>query len=145
MDTVDVGVLSIFVLVVGWVVVNGQHNQREDRKESRALSDRAKAATLDIARVALRYHCEGAFELTSQIKWDLDALELELSLFPNYGTRGGPLISRYVAFVDAVTGGHFESANYQSLPRDAPEVAAILRTRNYLLTEIERQFRAYFR
>lgn len=145
LDTADVGLLSLAVLIVGWGVVNHQHNRREDRKEFRTLTDRAKAAAVLIAKDALTLHCDGKTELTSQIKWDLDALELDLMLMPNYDTRGGPLLGRYVDFVDAVTGGDFESAAPRKLARDAPEVAAVLRARNFLLSEIERQFRAYFR
>lgn len=145
MDTIDVGLLTLMSIVIGWVVVNHQHNRREDRKEFRALSDRAKALTASIAKDAMAFHCEGKTDLTAQIKWDLDALELELTLFPNYSVRDGPLLSCYVAFADAVMGGDFEAAEPSKVDRNAPIVLAILRTRNALIGEIEHQFRAYFR
>ena len=136
---------SLLVVVVGWFVANHQANTREVRKEARSAVDEARKLIKEVANDSLKYFCEGKDELAVPIKSGLEALEVDLDRLPNFRVKDAPLMGRLVEFQDAVTGGDFEAKDRKRHPLDSAEVSAILRTRNALLAELERQFKAYFR
>lgn len=140
-----VSLLSLCAVVLGWIVVNHQNNKREDRKEFRALVDRSRDLAMSIASCALEFHSKADSSLTSKLKWDLDALEIYLMQLPNFTVKDGPMLTRFAAFYDAVTGGDFEASKPQIKDQNSEEIRAVLRTRNKLVEEMECQFRAYFR
>jgi hypothetical protein len=145
--------LSLLFVVIGWGVVNYQNNERERRKEIRALVDKAKAECIAIAATAVKYYrkidpadptknADGANELKSS----LQALEIELERMKNFRINGGvsPLMNAYINFSESITNDIFESHSRTELKADADELKAIRRTRNHLIAELERQFRARF-
>lgn len=136
--------LSLLGIVIGWFVANHQANRREDRKEARSLVDQVKSRANLIAEQSLQYQCEDKSELAVLIKSSIDALEIDLSRMPNFAVKNAPLITALIDFQDAVTGGDFETAGRIKRSAASDEIATVLRTRNRLLSEIERQFRAYY-
>jgi ethanolamine utilization microcompartment shell protein EutL len=136
--------VALLVVVLGWFVSNAQANRREDRKEARASVDLSKKMILTIGDDALKYLCGGPNDIAVLIKSNLDALEVELSRMPHFRVRGAPLMGRLIDFQDAITGGDFETADRSAKSTTSAEVAQVLRTRNALLAETERQFRAFF-
>ena len=136
--------LALAVVVVGWFVANFQANRREDRKEARALVDRAKLLAEGIAKDAIDYLASPDSALAPKLKADLDLLEIELSRLPNFDVRSAPLISRLTHFQEAVTGGDFETADRPGRGAGSYEVRAVMTARNELMWEMERQFRAYY-
>ena len=135
--------LPLLLVVIGWLVVNSQHNRRETRKEGRALIDAAKKLVQEIAKNAVAYHCDGKDDVAFDIKASLEALEIELERTPHF-FKVSPLMYKFVKFSEAVTGGQFESASREKLPVTAPLILDILRSRNVLLSELERQFKVHY-
>lgn len=137
--------LALLLVVVGWGVVNSQHNKRESRKEARAAADRAKVLISGVARASADYMAKPDPTKANAIKLDLELAELELEVFPNFKVKGNPLMGRLVEFQDAVTGGDFESGTAKEKLPDSPEAARVRITLTALMAEIEKQFRAYFK
>lgn len=137
--------ISLLLIVFGWFVANHQANRREERKEARALVDESRKRIAEITTASLSYEMEGKAELTTTIKSSLDLLEVDLRRMPHMQFKGSPLLRALVDFQDAVTGGDFESADHPKRTFVSPEVQAILRTRNALIAELERQFAVFFK
>ena len=135
--------LPLLLVVAGWAVVNHQNNRRETRKEMRALLDSTKKATVEVARLAVAYYCDAEAEAAHEIKWSLQALEIELERLPGFDQRSR-LLKKFVEFSEAATGGDFESADRPKRTRAAPEIASIQRTRNLLIAELELQFKKQY-
>lgn len=135
--------LAPLLVVVGWAVVNQQHNKRESRKEARTLVDSTKKAVVELAKMAVAYQVQANADLAHDIKAGLEALEIELERTPHFA-KWSPLMERYIAFADAATGGDFETTERKQRTLTAPEVAEVQRTRNALLAELERQFRGEY-
>jgi hypothetical protein len=77
----------LLLTIIGWYFVNRQSNQRETRKEHRALVDIAKKQVSEISINAQKYLQDAESKLASDIKWAIDALEIECVEFR---TTGGP-------------------------------------------------------
>src|SRR3989442_12507600 len=99
------GVLAygpLLLVVIGWAVVNSQHNKRESRKEARALVDAAKETINDASKKTVDDLAEGANESAYDVKAGLEALEIEFERLPNF-VKGCPLMQRLIEFADALT------------------------------------------
>lgn len=132
--------IPLLLVVAGWAVVNHQNNRRETRKEMRASVDATKKAIIEVSRLAVDYYCGIGAEAAHEIKWSLQALEIELERLPGFDQRSS-LLKRFVEFSEAATGGDFESADRPKRTRAAPEIAAIQHTRNLLIAELEVHFK----
>lgn len=130
----------LFLTVVGWWWVNRQNNKRESRKEHRALVDAAKRQVVDVATKAVAYLQDSQSSLAPEIKWALDALEVELVRIPGFGSTKSQLLADFVAFTDACTGGMFEEADRKVVKLDSDEVQSVIRRRNGLLSGLEAWF-----
>ena len=135
--------LTPALVFVGWMVVNHQNNKRETRKEFRALVDTAKVEARTIAKLRLDDMLKGANDNALEITSGLTALEVNLERFDNF-LPNTPLMSAYVAFSEALTGGDFQSAARTARPRNDPAIGAVLRTRDELFASLEQKFRAVY-
>lgn len=129
----------LLLTIAGWYFVNKQSNLRETRKEHRALVDLAKKQILEISANAQKYIQEKDSKLAPDIKWAMEALEIELCRIPDFG-RGSHVLICFVKFVDACTGGEFEQAHRAARPPDSPQAQAVVETRNRLIEAIEKWF-----
>lgn len=107
------------------------------------MADLAKKLTMDIADKSVKYMTSVAPDLAYDIKSTMDALEIELDRFPHF-FKQSPLMFRFNRFAEAVTGDDFESATRPMRTRQDKDVLTVSRTRNELLTEIERQFKVHY-
>ena len=107
------------------------------------MSDLAKKQTIEISEKAMRYLTSSEDGLAHDIKSSLDALEIELDRFPLF-SMNSPLMYQFVRFADAASGGDFESIARPIRTRSDKEVLNVLRNRNALLREIEKQFKAHY-
>ena len=133
--------IALGVVVLGWFVSNHQANAREDRKEARSLVDGAKKLVSQVAEDSLAYLCHGEANLAVRITSTLETLEVELQRVPSFTIPASRLMAALVAFQDATTGGDFETAHPVKRTLQSAEVAAVLRTRNALHAELERQYK----
>lgn len=137
--------LAFFAVLIGWTVTNHQNNKRESRKEGRSACDSIKKYTLEISANGIKYLATRDFETALEIKNDLDLLEVELSRIPYFGI--GPnstLMQKFIIFSDALTGDDFEQKYAPSLPPTDKRAQAIIRFRNQLIKEVEKQFKMQF-
>lgn len=135
--------LPPILVVIGWWVVNAGNTKRENRKEARALLDSAKITILECAKLGVEDMVAGASHHSYAIKAGLDNIEIEFERMPNWG-KASPLMSRFIEFSEALTGGDFDAKQRQRRDLADPEIACVTLCRNRLLTEMERQFKAYF-
>lgn len=136
-------VVTWILIAVGWAIVNSQHNKRETRKEARVMADNSKRLTVEVTKLAIQYFCSRDEHLASDIKSELQVLEIEFERFPLF-KRGSTLMTRFVEFSDLVTGGNFESQSRVVLSSHSSELAGIRRARNALMGEIEHQFTVHY-
>jgi hypothetical protein len=131
------------LIVIGWLLVNRQNNLRESRKEARSLADASKKMTSEIKLSAITYLTSKKDELAPDIKSSLELLEIELERFPEFSV-GSRLMDKYSQFAESITGGDFESKTRTTKSLESKEVLYVNRSRNELLSEIEKQFKLHF-
>lgn len=129
----------LLLTVAGWYFVNRQSNLRETRKEHRALVDLAKKQVMDVSANAQKYLQDKNSNMAPDIKWAIDALEIELCRIPDYG-KASEVLMCFVKFVDACTGGEFEQVHRRELTPDSTQALAVTEARNRLLEALEKWF-----
>ena len=137
--------LALVAVLTGWVVTNHQNNKRETRKEGRSACDAGKKYALEIASKGKKYLCNRDSEVAFDIKSELDLLEVELGRIPYFGI--GPnstLMNKFIGFSESITGGDFEQKGAKNLLPTDERIQAIVRHRNQLMQEIEKQFKLQF-
>lgn len=137
--------IALILVFAGWIVTNRQNNKRETRKEGRSACDAAKKCALEISSIGRSYLCTRKNELAFEIKSELDLLEIELSRIPYFGVgHNSTLMKKYIDFSDSLTGYDFEQKDAPLLAPTDARVQSIIRKRNLLLHEVERQFKLQF-
>lgn len=58
-------IVSWLLIISGWLVINRQHNQREDRKELRTQLDKLIALLISLEGDAISYHLANEIESSS--------------------------------------------------------------------------------
>jgi len=129
----------LLLTIVGWWFVNYKNDQREARKEYRSLVDASKKTVLEISTQVRKYYQDASSNLAPEIKWALDALEIDLLRIPDY-KRGDYLLISYVNFTDACTGGEFEQSTRQPIDVNSLQIQNVIQTRNALLDSLEKWF-----
>lgn len=137
--------LALLAVFLGWIVNNHQSNKRETRKEGRSACDAIKKYALEISAKGRRYLTTRDSEIALEIKSDLDLLEVELSRIPYFGIgSNSTLMKIFISFSDALTGDDFEQKDAPLLSPTDERVQTIIRFRNQLMQEIEKQFKMQF-
>lgn len=137
--------LALVAVLIGWVVTNHQNNKREARKEGRSACDSGKKYALEIAAKGKKYLCNRDSEIAFEIKSELDLLEVELGRIPCFGVgSNSTLMRKFINFSDAITGDDFEQKDVNNLLPTDDRIQAIVRHRNQLMQEIEKQFKLQF-
>lgn len=138
-------VLTLFFVITGWIVVNRQNNKRETRKEGRSACDACKKYALDITLKGKEYYLSRDQELAFDIKSELDLLETELGRIPYFGIGdNSSLMKAYIKFSESITADDFEERDAKKLSANDEKIQKIVRSRNELMQEIERQFKMQF-
>lgn len=130
----------VIATVLGWAVVNHQNDRREARKEYRSLIDSVKKQVVDVSDKAVSYLKDEDSQLSVDIKWALDVMEIEVSRIPGYAAMNSKIQAAYVAFTEACTGGKFEQADRSAVAADSYEVNMVILSRNALIQELETWF-----
>lgn len=137
--------LGILAVLLGWFVTNKQNNKRETRKEGRTACDAGKKYALEITIKGRKYLCARDAELAFEIKSELDLLELELSRIPYFGIGdNSSLMNKFILFSESLTGEDFEQKDASNLLPTDDRIQSIVRHRNQLMQEIEKQFKMQF-
>jgi len=137
--------LALFAVIVGWIVTNRQNNKRETRKEGRSACDSAKKYALEISAKGKKYLCTRDDELAFEVKSELDLLEIELSRIPYFAIgQNSTLLEKFILFSESITENDFEQKNAPHLRPTDERILNIIRQRNQLMHEVERQFKLQF-
>ena len=84
-------------------------------------------------------------EISFEIKSELELLEIELGRIPFFGVgQNSTLMKCFISFSDALTDEDFEQKDAPKLASTDPKIQRIMRKRNSLLREVERQFKLQF-
>jgi hypothetical protein len=132
-------------VIVGWIVINAQHNRRETRKEIRAALNDLYDMLNDIEDDAFVYHTgAGDPVLSRRIKRKLGQIfaRVNLALVKTIDLR---CASEIGAFRRAVTLHNFDTARHQSLLPVDQIFEEITATKERLVNRIERAFLEKYR
>src|ERR1700730_9541944 len=109
------GPISWLLVIVGWLVINGQHNRRETRKEIRSALNDLYEMLNEIEDEAFTYHTgAGDSALSRRIKRRVSQIHsrVNLAFINTIETRCGKEIA---SFRKAVTLHNFDTAAHKSL------------------------------
>ena len=138
-------VIGLVLVFFGWIITNWQNNRRETRKEGRSACDAIKKYILEITVKGKKYYLERDGEISFEIKSELELLEIELGRIPFFGIgQNSTLMKCFISFSDALTDEDFEQKDAPKLASTDPKIQRIMRKRNSLLREVERQFKLQF-
>lgn len=134
------GPISWLLVIVGWLVINSQHNRRETRKEIRAALNDLYEMLNEIEDDAFKYHTGGGdAALSRKIKRRVGQLHsrVNLAFINTIDTRCG---SEIAAFRKAVTLQNFDTVSHTALPITDPMFENITGTRERLVIALEQAF-----
>ena len=107
------------------------------------MADNSKRLTLQVTELSIKYFCSNQEDLASNVKSEIEILEIELERFPLF-KQGSTLMVKFIDLSETLTDGDFESQSRVVLSPHSPEIGAIRIARNALLGEIERQFSVHY-
>lgn len=130
-------VVSWLIVLVGWVVVNRQHNNRETRKEVRASLLDLYGHLDEIEDDAFEYHTQDGDPLLGrQLKRDIDQIYMRIRL-----SLRGPMTCSYApqlaAFRQSVTLQNFDTANFVAKDPSDSFFDEIFRSKRALINRLE--------
>jgi len=139
------GPISWALVILGWLVINWQHNKRETRKEIRAAFNGLYEMLNEIEDDAFSYHTgNGDPALSKRIKRRLGQIHSRINLA--FMTTIRERCSREVfAFRRAVTLQNFDTVSHNSLPSTSPVFEEITATRERLINTLEQAFLKKYR
>lgn len=132
-------IVTWLIVIAGWLIVNSQHNKREDRREIYTRLNTLKEHIRSLEANAVAYHTDsGDPELSWKIKSDIQRLWPETEairlLDPNIrsGLLGGVR--------KAITLHNFDSSTHKKLDIDAEQIAAIVSATDKLTVCLDRSY-----
>lgn len=136
--------ITWILVFFGWLVINYQHNKREDRKELRAIVDDLKNRIYSLEERAVQYHCTNEVKLSesNQIKLDIQRLISDIRLQGLFSSEQTTKIFKDLR--RAITLNNFESATHKALPSDHLILSEIHESIDELIELIETTFRARY-
>lgn len=137
--------ISWALVIVGWIVINAQHNKRETRKEVRAALNDLYDLLNEIEDEAFTYHTgTGDALLSRRIKRQLAQIfpRLHLALLKTIDVR---CASEIGAFRRAVTLHNFDTAGHRALVAGDQAFEEITITKERLVNRIEQAFLEKYR
>ena len=129
------------LVVVGWLVINRQHNRREARKETRAQLDDLRDALVELERNAEDYHTASAHSET-----DARRIKVQLQRATYVVDRLGLLNRqerdvRIIALRRAITFKNFDTNGHAAQELSGELVAGINAAVDDLVNALESAFR----
>jgi transcription initiation factor TFIIIB Brf1 subunit/transcription initiation factor TFIIB len=136
--------LPPILVVLGWIVVNYQNNQRETRKETRAsLQDFYKALS-ELESIAISFHTHDQWndEKAQAIRTTTERTLRRARMIAK--SLGITLTDECKAMRQAITLDNFEKSTYQPQQRDSEIILRIEDGHDCLFIELENAFTAKF-
>lgn len=137
--------VSWCIVIIGWLIINHQHNSRETRKEIRAsLVELYKL--LDVIEAdAFAYHTGAADQaLSRKIKRELDQIYARVSL-ALAKTITCDCSKEITSFRKSITLENFETANFKKKSPDDEMFTGILVAKRRLITVLEHAYTEKYR
>lgn len=138
-------VVAWSLVVLGWLIINRQHNRRETRKELRAQLDQVCKEIADVEHKATNYHlaltCDHA--LGRDIKIRLKRLGRSLKLLDLGKNRARN--HRFVRFRQALTLKNFDTAHHEQQQIDSNLLDEIAIETENLVFFLEEEFSKKYR
>ncbi len=133
-------VVTWSLVVLGWLIINRQHNTRETRKELRSQLDQVCKEIADVERKATNYHLELTCnrELGREIKIRLKRLGRSLKLL-NFGEKRTQS-HRFVRFRQAITLKNFDTAHHEQQQLDGKLLDEVAVETENLVFFLEEEF-----
>ena len=137
--------VSWLLVILGWIIINTQHNRRETRKEIRAALNNFYELLNEIEDDAITYHTSsGDPVLSRRIKRRLSQLYRRVNL-AFQDTIECQCASQITAFRRAVTLHNFDTATYTQLKASDPVFEEITATKERLVNVLEQAFMTKYR
>lgn len=137
-------IVTWILVIVGWVVVNRQHNQRETRKELRAQLDKVRDTVFKIEGLSETYH-------TDESPSGSDAKQIKI-LIQRVGAAIDRLMllesreaqKRIIALRQAITLHNFDTRVHKAQGQSSEIIANINSSVDALLNDLESKFQTRF-
>jgi hypothetical protein len=140
---------SWILIIIGWKVVSRDHNQREDRKDVRALINNLGTLVRAIEEKAHRYYLQGgatagAQTLSMEIRRDFKRLAGDLGRLKKLC---GSVDFKFdlIAFRQAVSGGDFDVKKRSACTPDSTKLSDVSSAADSLLSILEDGFTERFK
>lgn len=136
--------LTLITVIIGWIIVNWQNNNREERKEVRASLSATLEEIVVIEDLAIEYHCAAVRskiqekEITKRIT-RLSSKVRHLR-FENKGIN-----TTFIKLKQAMTLDNFETNRFKSQDLDSEILESIGMYSEQLQDELESEFSKSFR
>jgi hypothetical protein len=138
-------VVSWLIILIGWLVVNYQHNSRETRKEIRVGLLELYKILDDIEAKAFDYHTSGGSSSAARrIRAELAQLHARIKLILCGHVRCD-YVRSLAQFRKSITYENFDTANYVKRPPDDDLFDRILEAKRDLIVILEQAFNNKYR
>lgn len=101
------------LVILGWVIVNSQHNHRENRKEYRAAIDKISTDLVDAEKKAIEFHTSDYDELSANLM--VRQITRIARKIASLGLLENQNLKMIIDFRSAITFDNFEKSTHKKL------------------------------
>ena len=143
MQPIDTQWIPWAIIIIGWFVINAQHNKRELRKELRSSLDDIRNRVVDLENLAVLYHTdENNHDLSTKIKVLIERIGYDIEtnqLLPSSVSN-----ERIIHLRQAITMKNFETKSYHEQSQHSDIVRHIHWHSSQLIQSLEYHFRVKY-
>lgn len=138
--------VSWLIVIVGWIVINHQNNQRETRKELRTAIDTVEKYILDTEKSAIQFHTAKYSESTAkELMVEIDRIDSRIELISRATKDELTLKRAFISFRQAITLYNFDRSNHQVESDQSEIIDNISGASNSIFQALEQCFATSFR
>lgn len=131
-------------MVVGWIVVNWQNNNREERKEVRSSLSEVIDEITELEDLAVEYHTAAVRSTTNEQDITKKITRLS-SKVRHLRLESGKLNHLFIRFKQSITLDNFETSRFVTQNKDSEILELIGMYSEQLQDELESEFSRSFR
>lgn len=137
-------VVTWLIVFFGWVIVDRQHHNREERKEVRAALDTLEKMLDDLELKSIEFHQAALFDKkeAGRIQSSIQRVQSRIRRLP-FG-QDQDVNTGIIEIRRAITLRNFEVSSFTSQPEDGEISVTVSASRDFLMNVLDEQFKARF-
>lgn len=110
---------TLLSVAIGWIVVHKLSEQRERRKEVRALLDKLMERLKVLEKDVICFHTHPTFDYSKsrEITSEMDRIETKVTRIPYFNQDD--LVPTLIAYRQSITSKNFDKSSFQTLAQDS--------------------------